>query len=601
MNGEIGTVVVVGSGHAAVEAALASRRLGLETTIVALNVAKVSSMPCNPSIGGPGKAQIVSEIDALGGEMALATDHATTSMRLLNASKGPAVQSLRAQVDKKVYAAHMRRALGEAGVRMVQGMVRDILVGKDGRACGVRLRDGRELRGDVVVLATGVYLESRVIIGEKILDSGPIGEPASHGLSASLKGLGVVMGRFKTGTSPRIKRGSISWGELSIEEGTDRPYAFSFMSKPRVWESEVCYSTYTNEATHEVIRKNVHRSPLLNGTIEGIGPRYCPSIEDKVVRFPHRARHQIYLEIECGDSDDVYLLGLSTSLPEDVQLEMVRSLPGMARAVISVPGYAIEYDYVAPSQLRPTLELKEIPGLFTAGQINGSSGYEEAAAQGLIAGINAAMTVMGKEPVVLQRDEAYIGVLIDDITRTPIREPYRMLTGRAEYRLLLRQSNADTRLTPLGRRIGLVSDERWECFRIKEGQMETARALLRKRRGGEAVWDLLRNPRYSLADFFPEIPELRDLPSGVLSEVEIEAKYQGFIERQEREARRLARYRGKAIPPGLDVARVVGLSKEGQDKLRKHSPATLGRALEIGLSPSDAMILLAYLRGGGER
>ncbi len=593
-----GVAVVVGSGHAAVEAGLALRRLGLSVTMVTMDPARVSGMPCNPSIGGPGKAQIVSEIDALGGEMALATDEATTSMRLLNASKGPAVQSLRAQVDKKVYAEHMRRTLRECGVCMVKGATRDILLNRGGRAAGVRLDDGSEIHGDVVVLATGVYLESRVIIGERIEESGPIGESASHGLSGSLRRLGIELGRFKTGTSPRIRRESIHWDELTVEEGTDRPYAFSFMSRPKVWEGDVCYSTYTSAVTHDVIRRNVHRSPLLNGTIEGTGPRYCPSIEDKVVRFPHRARHQIYLEIECGDSEDVYLLGLSTSLPEDVQIEMVRSLPGLGDATVSHPGYAIEYDYVLPSQLRPTLEAKEVPGLFTAGQINGSSGYEEAAAQGLIAGVNAAMTVMGKERLVLERHEAYIGVLIDDITRTTIREPYRMLTSRAEYRLLLRQSNADARLTPIGRKIGLVSLERWRIFQEKRSQMEKARALLDERRGGDRIRDLLRNPKHELADFTAEVPELLELPGDVLSEAEIEAKYQGFIERQEREAKRLNRYRRKPIPPDLDITRIAGLSSEGRDKLKKHSPSTLGRALEMGLSPSDAMILLVHLRGG---
>ncbi len=592
--------IVVGSGHAAVEAALALRRLGLDTTMIAMNPDNVCGMPCNPSIGGPGKAQIVSEIDALGGQMALATDEATASMRLLNASKGPAVQSLRSQVDKSLYAKHMRRELAVAGVRVLGGVARDLLV-SDGRIRSVRLEDGTEHRADAVVLATGVYLESRVIIGDRILESGPIGEKGSYGLSASLKRLGLEMGRFKTGTSPRIDRDSIQWDELRVEKGVDRPYAFSFMSKPKIWDNDVCYSTYTSEATHDVIRRNVHRSPLLDGTIEGTGPRYCPSIEDKVTRFPHRTRHQIYLEIECGDTNDVYLLGLSTSLPEDVQIEMVRSLSGMGGAIVTAPGYAIEYDYVLPSQLRPTLEVKGVSGLFTAGQINGSSGYEEAAAQGLVAGINAAMMVMGKKPLVLQRHEAYIGVLIDDITGTTVREPYRMLTGRAEYRLLLRQSNADSRLTPIGRKIGLVTDERYSVYLRKASQMEKARRLLREKHGGRAVWDLLRNPRYALADFMEDIPELEALSADVLSEVEIEAKYQGFIERQEREAQRLGRYLKKPIPAGLDLAEVTGLSREAVEKLEMHGPSTLGRALKIGISPSDAMVLLAYLRGGAAR
>ncbi len=592
-------VVVVGSGHAAVEASLATTHLGLSTAIVTLNPTNVAGMPCNPSIGGPGKAQMVSEIDALGGEMALACDEATLSLRVLNQSKGPAVQSLRAQVDKEVYRRHMQKALSRAGVKILGGNAEEVILDINGRAEGVRLTGGAVIRARAVILCTGVYLESRIIVGEEILESGPLGEPSAHGLSACLSRLGLTLGRFKTGTSPRIKKGSINWDRLKAEKGTDRPYAFSFMSEPRIWEQDVCYSTYTNEETHRIIRDNAWRAPLFDGTIQGMGPRYCPSIEDKVMRFPKRERHQIYLEMECNEADEVYLLGLSTSLPVDVQYTVVRSLPGMGEAEITRPGYAIEYDHLMPSELRPTLEVKAIPGLYTAGQINGTSGYEEAAAQGLLAGINAARYLTGREQIVLGRDQAYIGVMIDDIVSTHIEEPYRILTSRAEYRLLLRQSNADSRLTPLGRRIGLVSHERWARFQSKTGYLRKGRALLDEKVSGQPVRDLLRNPKYSLGDFAGRIPELLTLPSAVFAEIEIEARYAGFIGRQEREAARLKRYLGKRIPPGLDLDRIPSLSREARDKIANHGPSTLGRAAEIGVSPADILVLLAYLGGGG--
>lgn len=584
--------IVVGSGHAAVEAALALGRLGHETAVISADPGNVAGMPCNPSIGGPGKAQIVSEIDALGGEMALATDAATTELRILNASKGPAVQSMRAQVDKQAYATHMKKALAEARVRMIEGMVRDLLA-EEGRVLGVRIHDGQESLAPAVILCTGVYLDSRIVIGDLVEESGPIGEPSCCGLSDSLRLLGFRLGRFKTGTSPRIKGSTVNWNELKKEEGAREPLAFSFMSKPRTWGKDVCYSTYTTRETHMIIRRNIERAPMFDGTIEGTGPRYCPSIEDKVMRFPQRERHQIFLERESEESDQVYILGLSTSLPEDVQKELVASLPGLRKAEITMPGYAIEYDYLLPEHVRSTLEVKGFRGLFTAGQINGTSGYEEAAAQGLIAGINAAMGLRGKEQLVLGRQEAYIGVLIDDIVSTKIEEPYRMLTSRAEYRLMLRQSNADSRLTPVGRRLGLVSDDRWNLFAKKQALMRQARFFLDEKRGGERIRDLLRNPAYGLKDFMDE--NLAQMPVEVLREVEIEARYAGFIDRQAREARRLERYLGKRIPPGLDLGKIA-LSKETIDKMERHAPATIGRALEVGVSPSDALVLLAYLR-----
>ena len=593
-------VAVVGSGHAAVEAALAAVRMGVSAVVITLNPANIGGMPCNPAIGGPGKAQIVSEIDALGGEMALAADEATIEMRLLNSSKGPALRSLRAQVDKEVYGAHMRRALEEAGVRVAPGMATEVLV-SSGLACGIRTEDGIEVRSRAVVLCTGVYLESRVIMGEVALDSGPLGEPSSKGLSASLRNLGLRLGRFKTGTSPRIARDSIRWEDLKKEEGAREPLAFSFMSRKRTWDIDACYSTYTGVAAHEIIQRNRHRAPLFNGTIEGVGPRYCPSIEDKVFRFPQRARHQVFLEMESADGEEIYLLGLSTSLPLEVQAEMVRSLPGLGDARITKPGYAIEYDYLLPSQLKASLETIAVPGLYTAGQINGTSGYEEAAAQGLIAGANAAAALLGKEALILGRDQAYIGVLVDDLVGTSIEEPYRMLTSRAEHRLLLRQSNADQRLTRVGREAGLVGGERWGRFQEKQRLLLKGREALVSGPRGDHVLEALRKPGSSIQSFFRDIPRLRELPDDVLSEIEIEAKYAGFIERQEREARRLARYVQKRLPVLKDYACIPGISTETREKLARYTPATIGRALDVGVSPSDALVLLAYMKEGQVR
>ncbi len=590
-------VIVVGSGHAAVEAGLASSRLGMYTAMVTLNPDNVAGMPCNPSIGGPGKAQIVSEIDALGGEMALACDHATLSLRVLNLSKGPAVQSLRAQVDKTAYGAYMKRALTLAGVEMVKGNVDEVFLDEGARVTGVRLTGGTTMKAQAVVLCTGVYLDSRIIIGEDIRDSGPLGEPPSHGLSSCLMRLGLRISRFKTGTSPRIHRDTIKWDQLELEKGTSRPRAFSFMSEPRVWEQNVCYSTYTNAKTHQIVKENAWRAPLFDGTIRGTGPRYCPSIEDKVMRFPNRDRHHIYLEIEREQGNEVYLLGLSTSLPLEVQRLAVQSLPGLDEAEIVRPGYAIEYDYLSSSELKPTLEVKRVKGLYSAGQINGTSGYEEAACQGLLAGINAVRHLQGKEQVVLSRDQAYIGVLIDDIVNTRVEEPYRMLTSRSEYRLLLRQSNADSRLTPLGKKIGLVGDSRWRQFVAKRKCLELGREILERPVSGRPIKDMLRNPKCTVMDFTGIMPDLLDLPIAVLGEVEIEAKYAGFIERQRREAARLKRYSGKSIPPGLDFYCVRGLSAEGRDRMVKHGPSTLGRAMELGITPADVLVLLAYLDG----
>jgi tRNA uridine 5-carboxymethylaminomethyl modification enzyme len=591
-------VLVVGSGHAAVEAALACARLGRSVALVTLDPENVAGMPCNPAIGGPGKAQLVSEIDALGGEMGLAVDDSTIELRVLNASKGPAVQSLRAQVDKMAYARHMRKALVESGVVVRGGMVTDLTV-VSGAVKGLVLESGERMSAPRVILCTGVYLESRIIMGDVVKESGPLGEPPAKGLSKSLERLGISLGRFKTGTSPRIARDSVRWEELKREVGSEKPLAFSFLSRPRVFQNDACYSTYTNQETHKIICSDIHRSPLFNGTIEGTGPRYCPSIEDKVFRFPERKRHQIFLEMESKDSEEVYILGLSTSLPVDVQVRMVHSLPGLREARITKPGYAIEYDRILSNQVKPSLETVAIDGLYSAGQLNGTSGYEEAAAQGLVAGINAALTLGGRDPLVLTRDEAYIGVLIDDLAGNLIDEPYRMLTSRCEYRLLLRQENADQRLTPLGRRVGLVTDERWRVFQAKKVLLEKGRELLKVKIDGHEARDRLRMPKTGLEDLVEAIPELADLPEEVKAEVELEAKYKGFIDRQEREAERLRRYVGKRIPPRLSADEVPGLSREARDKLRKYAPPSIGRALEVGVSPSDALILIAYMKDYG--
>jgi len=590
-------VLVVGSGHAGCEAAFAAARLNMKAAMVTMDVGNVAGMPCNPAIGGPGKAQIVAEIDALGGEMALATDNTAIEMRLLNASKGPAVQSLRAQVDKRAYSAYMRRRIEASGIKLIKGMVTEVLTGA-GKAYGVKLEDGSAIRARTVILCTGVYLESRIVIGPKVVESGPIGESSARGLSASLASLGFELGRFKTGTSPRILKGSIDWDQLVPERGADKPVAFSFMSVPMLRSKNVCYSAYTNENTHEVVRKNIDRAPLFDGTIEGVGPRYCPSIEDKVMRFPNRKRHQLYFEIESEESDDVYILGLSTSLPEDVQYQMIYTVPGLTKAKISRPGYAIEYDYLIPSQIHPTFEVQGISGLFTAGQINATSGYEEAAAQGLLAGVNAAMKIKEEEPLVLGRKEAYIGVLLDDLVSTVIEEPYRMLTSRAEHRLFLRHSNADMRLTPLGRRVGLVSEERWQAFSRKAEFINRGRALLEQKVTGGAIKDLLRSPERHIEDFIGVVDGLGGLPEEVLSEIEIEAKYAGFIERQNREARRLEKHLEKKLPANVNWRQLKSLSRETVDKLVRYRPPTIGRALGVGVSPSDALVILAMLRSG---
>ncbi|MCR4398442.1 MAG: tRNA uridine-5-carboxymethylaminomethyl(34) synthesis enzyme MnmG [Firmicutes bacterium] len=615
-------VIVVGTGHAGCEAALAAARLGCSTCVFTMSVDAIALMPCNPAIGGPGKAHLVREIDALGGEMALNADRSLIQMRTLNTGKGPAVQALRAQCDKKSYQAHMRRVLErQENLRVKQGAVTEILV-EDGRVKGVRTGTGLTYRAAAVVIATGVYMESRVITGGYSVGSGPAGYLPSHGLSANLRALGLEIRRFKTGTSPRVDARTVDFDKMTLQPGDERPPAFSFMTENAPTERQLpCWLTYTTPATHDLIRANLHRAPLYNGSIRSRGPRYCPSIEDKVVRFADKQRHQVFLEPEGRDTTEMYVLGLSTSLPEDVQVEMMRTVPGLERAEIVRPGYAIEYDCIAPSDLGLTLETRRVRGLFTAGQVNGTSGYEEAAAQGIVAGINAARSVRGLPPVVIRRSEGYIGVLIDDLVTKVPDEPYRMMTSRAEYRLLLRQDNADLRLTELGRRVGLVTDERYARFSRKKAMIEELTALVKRRvhpssevnavlraRGsseipsGASLESLLRRPEIRFEDIRMMDPAVPEFPADVVEQVELGLKFEGYLARQAAQVERFRRSEGKSLPGDVDFGAVPGLSTEGREKLARVRPVSVGQAMRIpGVSPADVTALLVYLRTVGRR
>ncbi len=593
-------VLVVGAGHAGLEAGLAAARMGLRTALLTINCDTVGQMSCNPAIGGVAKGQIVREIDALGGAMGVITDATAIQFRLLNRGKGPAMHSPRAQCDKKAYQFLAKlTAERQENLTLRQEMIEAVLTEGD-RVCGVRCKGGIDYRAPAVILTTGTFLKALMHTGEVKTTGGRAGDGAAEGLSGCLRALGFELARFKTGTPPRLNGRTIDFTRLELQPGDAQPVPFSFLTDRIETPQLACHITATNSAVHEVIRANLHRAPMYSGQIQSTGPRYCPSIEDKVVRFADRTQHQIFLEPEGRNTLEYYCNGISTSLPRDVQETIIPLIAGLERAEIMRFGYAVEYDYAPPTQLQPTLETKAIAGLFFAGQLNGTTGYEEAAAQGLIAGINAARFVTDAEPMVLDRSQAYIGVLIDDLVTRGVDEPYRMFTSRAEYRLLLRHDNADLRLTELGRRIGLVDDRRWQRFEARRGRIETLGATLEHTRvGGDTLHQILRRPETTWAEIVALHPPLADLDAdlGVVEQVTIAAKYGGYIARQAEQVERFRRLEHKPLPANLDYEAVPQLRAEAREKLRQVRPRSLGQAGRIsGVNPADIATLLVYLK-----